>query len=235
MMRKLLLILASVVALTQLWGCASSANRTPLVSTPTTVRPALADDRPANPGSLFPAVQTSMTGVYRPLFEDRRARAVGDTLIVILNETTSASKNSGAMAKKNSGTTLNGGVNNVGLGNVPINPSGKIGLSADGATTFQGDGASTAANSFNGLITVTVIEVLSNGNMVVAGEKQVAVGFEEEIIRFGGTVNPNNLLNNTVSSAQVADARIEYRGKGLTDEVREPGWFTKLFFGFGPM
>ncbi len=234
-MRKLLLIITSLVALTQLWGCASSANRKPLVSSATTIRPAAADDRPANPGSLFPSAQTTMTGVYRPLFEDRRARAVGDTLIVVFHETTSASKNTGSMAKKNSGTTLNAGVNNVGIGNIPMNPSGKIGLGADGATTFQGDGSSSAANSFNGLITVTVLEVLSNGNMVVAGEKQVAVGFEEEIIRFGGTVNPNNLLNNTVSSAQVADARIEYRGRGLTDDVREPGWFTKLFFGFGPM
>lgn len=235
MMRKTWLIIASLVALTQLWGCASSANRKPLVSSATTVRPTAPDDRPSNPGSLFPSAQTSMTGVYRPLFEDRRARAVGDTLIVVLNETTSASKNSGSMAKKNSGTTLNAGVNNMGIGNAPMNPTGKIGLGADGATTFQGDGSSSAANSFNGLITVTVLEVLSNGNMVVAGEKQVAVGFEEEIIRFGGTVNPNNLLNNTVSSAQVADARIEYRGRGLTDDVREPGWFTKLFFGFGPM
>jgi flagellar L-ring protein precursor FlgH len=235
MMRKVLIAIASVVTLTQLWGCAASANRSPLVTTPTTSRPTALDDRPANPGSLFPAAQTTMTGVYRPLFEDRRARAVGDTLIVLLNETTSASKNSGSSAKKSGGTTLNAGVTNTGANNVSMNPTGKLGLGVDGATNHSGEGASSAANSFNGFITVTVLEVLSNGNMVVAGEKQVAVGFEEEIIRFGGTVNPNNLLNNTVSSAQVADARIEYRGRGVTDSVREPGWLTKFLFGYGPM
>jgi flagellar L-ring protein precursor FlgH len=235
MMRKLLIAISSVIALTQLWGCASSANRTPLVNTATSTRPIAMDDRPANPGSLFPAAQTSMMGVYRPLFEDRRARAVGDTLIVLLNETTSASKNSGSSAKKVGGTAIAGGVSNTGLNNTAMNPTGKLGLTADGSTNHLGEGASTAANSFNGFITVTVLEVLSNGNMVVAGEKQVAVGFEEEIIRFGGTVNPNNLINNTVASSQVADARIEYRGRGVTDDVREPGWLTKFLFGFGPM
>ena len=235
MMRKLLIAIASVVTLTQLWGCAASANRSSLVTTPTSSRPTAVDDRPANPGSLFPAAQTTMTGIYRPLFEDRRARAVGDTLIVLLNETTSASKNSGSSAKKSGGTALNAGVTNTGANNVSMNPTGKLGLGADGTTNHSGEGASSAANSFNGFITVTVLEVLSNGNMVVAGEKQVAVGFEEEIIRFGGTVNPNNLLNNTVSSAQVADARIEYRGRGVTDSVREPGWLTKFLFGYGPM
>ena len=235
MMRKLLIAIASVVTLTQLWGCAASANRSSLVTTPTSSRPTAVDDRPANPGSLFPAAQTTMTGIYRPLFEDRRARAVGDTLIVLLNETTSASKNSGSSAKKSGGTALNAGVTNTGVNNTSLNPTGKLGLGADGATNHSGEGASSAANSFNGFITVTVLEVLSNGNMVVAGEKQVAVGFEEEIIRFGGTVNPNNLINNTVSSAQVADARIEYRGRGVTDSVREPGWLTKFLFGYGPM
>jgi len=235
MMRKLLIAVASVVTLTQLWGCAASANRSPLVTTPTSSRPIAVDDRPANPGSLFPAAQTTMTGIYRPLFEDRRARAVGDTLIVLLNETTSASKNSGSSAKKVGGTAIGGGISNTGANNTALNPTGKLGMTVDGATNHLGEGASSAANSFNGFITVTVLEVLSNGNMVVAGEKQVAVGFEEEIIRFGGTVNPNNLINNTVSSAQVADARIEYRGRGVTDSVREPGWLTKFLFGYGPM
>lgn len=234
-MIKNLITLACFLALSQLLGCASSANRSSLVGATTTTRPGPVDQQPANPGSIFPVAQVAMTGVYRPLFEDRRARAVGDTLIVLLNETTSASKNSGASAKKNGSTAINAGVTNTGINNSALNPTGKLGLGTDGTTSHQGDGSSTAANSFNGFITVTVLEVLSNGNMVVAGEKQVAVGFEEEIIRFGGTVNPNNLVNNTVSSSQVADARIEYRGRGMTDDVREPGWLTKMLFKIGPM
>jgi hypothetical protein len=85
-----------------------------------------------------------------------------------------------------------------------------------------------------GTITVTVVEILSNGNLVVAGEKQVAVSNEEEIIRFGGVVNPNTLVFNQVSSQQVADARIEYRGRGATDDTQGTGWFTRLMLKLAP-
>jgi flagellar L-ring protein precursor FlgH len=80
-----------------------------------------------------------------------------------------------------------------------------------------------------------VIEILANGNLVVAGEKQVAVSNEEEIIRFGGVVNPNNLIFNQISSQQVADARIEYRGRGVTDDTQSAGWFTRLLLKLAPL
>ena len=79
-----------------------------------------------------------------------------------------------------------------------------------------------------------MIEVLGNGNMNVAGEKRVAVGAEEEIIRFAGIVHPHSVRDNTVLSSQVADARIEYRGAGITDEVQRPGWMSRLFMKYGP-
>jgi len=79
-----------------------------------------------------------------------------------------------------------------------------------------------------------VIEILSNGNLVVAGEKQVAISNEEEIIRFGGIVNPNNLVFNRISSQEVADARIEYRGRGATDDTQGTGWFTRLILKMAP-
>jgi flagellar L-ring protein precursor FlgH len=79
-----------------------------------------------------------------------------------------------------------------------------------------------------------VVEILSNGNLVVAGEKQVAVSNEEEIIRFGGVVNPNTLVFNQVSSQQVADARIEYRGRGVTDDTQGAGWLTRLMLKLAP-
>ena len=230
MIKKILLIPVLILA-AYLTGCAS-VDRQPLVKTQTSARPAEPAERGASPGSLFPAAQITMTGAYRPLFEDRRARYVGDTLTVLLNETTSASKNSGATAKRKDGIAGTFGLSNVGPGSNTYNNKGSLGLGGD--VQHDGSGTSTASNAFNGFITVTVLEVLANGNLAVAGEKQVAVGFEEEIIRFGGIVNPNNLVNNTVSSLQVADARIEYRGRGVTDDVREPGWLTRLFLKASP-
>jgi flagellar L-ring protein precursor FlgH len=78
-----------------------------------------------------------------------------------------------------------------------------------------GGGGGKAAifqNEFSGMITVTVMEVLLNGNMVVAGEKRLAVGAEEEIIRFGGIVNPNNLVE--VSMVRdLVDQEVQYLRK----------------------
>jgi flagellar L-ring protein precursor FlgH len=231
MMIKKIILIPVLIAVAYLTGCAS-ADRQPLVKTQTSARPADPAERGASPGSLFPAAQITMTGAYRPLFEDRRARYIGDTLTVLLNETTSASKNSGATAKRKNDIAGSFGLSNIGPGSNTYNNKGTLALG--GNVQQDGSGTSTASNAFNGFITVTVLEVLSNGNLSVAGEKQVAVGFEEEIIRFGGIVNPNNLVNNTVSSLQVADARIEYRGKGVTDDVREPGWLTRLFLKASP-
>jgi len=79
-----------------------------------------------------------------------------------------------------------------------------------------------------------VMEVLTNGNLMVAGEKRLAVGAEEEIIRFSGVVMPQNIQGGSIPSSMVADARIEYRGAGVTDEVQRPGWFTQLFMRYAP-
>jgi flagellar L-ring protein precursor FlgH len=172
---------------------------------------------------------------HRPLFEDRRARNVGDTLTVILNETTSAAKNT-SMTAERKGTTTSSFV--PGAASVPkgwfkgISDIGNF--TGSGELKSEGAGGSSANNTFAGTITVTVIEILSNGNLVVAGEKQVAISNEEEIIRFGGIVNPNNLVFNRISSQEVADARIEYRGRGATDDTQGTGWFTRLLLKMAP-
>jgi len=228
----------SVAALSAiiLGGCAS-ADRPSLLTTPSTARPRPIQETSANMGSLYPA---NSGGPYvnavshRPLFEDRRARNVGDTLTVLLNETTSAAKNSGMSAARKANASSQFG----NTGTSPFGPYTSIANVANfggsGDLKSEGTGASAASNTFAGTITVTVVEILSNGNLVVAGEKQVAVSNEEEIIRFGGVVNPNTLVFNQVSSQQVADARIEYRGRGATDDTQGTGWFTRLMLKLAP-
>jgi flagellar L-ring protein precursor FlgH len=184
-------------------------------------------------GSLVP-IQPQTAG-SRGLFEERRAVRVGDTLTVILNETTRASKDGGTKASRQSSNTADIGlrINNASQGASSSNDI-RLGASVGGKTGFDAKAGSSASNQFSGTITVTVIEVLANGNLNVAGEKRLAVGAEEEVIRFAGVVFPQSMQGSTVLSSQVADARIEYRGAGVTDEVQRPGWLTRLFMQYAP-
>jgi flagellar L-ring protein precursor FlgH len=243
-MRKLpvfRLISILIIAPALLSACAT-ADKPTLLATPTSVRPKPETLTPANLGSLFPTTNTSMSVGFRPLFEDTRARNVGDTLTIVLNETTSAAKNSGSLAARKANATNT-------YANTGATP-GFLGGAISGITDFltgvgnnasttdlksEGSGNSSNSNYFNGTITVTVIEVLSNGNLVVAGEKQIAVSNEEETIRFGGVVNPRNLVNNSISSQQVADARMEYRGRGAADDAQQTGWLTRALLKFNPL
>jgi flagellar L-ring protein precursor FlgH len=227
---------AYICAVLLLWGCAS-ADKPSLLQTPVTARPKPIATTSANMGSLYPENGGGPydSRVYKPLFEDKRARNVGDTLTIVLNETTAATKNS-ALSVERKATT------NSAFSNTSPTFSGPMfGLSnisnfaGTGDLKNDGTGLSQVNNTFAGTITCTVIEVLSNGNLVVAGEKQVAVSNEEEIIRFGGVVNPSTLVSNTVSSQQVADARIEYRGRGATDDTQAVGWLTRLLLKIGAL
>jgi flagellar L-ring protein precursor FlgH len=110
-----------------------------------------------------------------------------------------------------------------------------VNLSAAGANTFGGSGGANASNTFNGTITVTVTNVLPNGNLVVSGEKQMLINQGNEFVRFSGVVNPNTVSGeNTVLSTQVADARIEYSAKGYINEAETMGWLQRFFLNIAP-
>ncbi|MCX7264764.1 MAG: flagellar basal body L-ring protein FlgH [Betaproteobacteria bacterium] len=230
-MKKIALLMTVLAVLA---GCAElpSASKTALVSGETSAKPVALQTVTASKGSLVPAAQVN-PAVFRGLFEERRAVRVGDTLTVLLNETTRASKDIGTNARRNSSNNVNMGFN---LSTGSTSPATTIngGVNNNGNLNFDSKGGSSASNQFSGTITVTVLEVLSNGNLNVAGEKRLAVGHEEEVIRFGGIVSPSNLQGNSVLSSQVADARIEYRGVGITDQVQIPGILTKLFTRYSP-
>jgi len=232
--------LLSLSLLALLVGCAApvaqnSANLPSIVRPETSIRPAQ-DNRAASKGSLVPVAQIQAPS-SRGLFEDRRPGRVGDTMMVILNETTRASKLGGTQASCNSNNSMAGSLNmgaSVGSGSSNNARDARLGANASGLTNFDSKGGSSASNEFSGMITVTVMEVLANGNLVVAGEKRLAVGAEEEVIRFSGVVMPQNIQGGSIPSSMVADARIEYRGAGVTDEVQRPGWFTQLFMRYAP-
>jgi flagellar L-ring protein precursor FlgH len=148
---------------------------------------------------------------------------VGDTLTVSIEESTSASKAGGNKAERNS--KLDQSVSAA--ASTKLGYLGKAGLTFGSTSAFEGKGATSENNSFVGAMSVTVLDVLANGNLIVAGEKQVAIGDSEEFIRFSGVVNPTMMIGNSVRSTQVADARLEYRSRGTIDDSMRPGWFSR--------
>ncbi|QYN43340.1 MULTISPECIES: flagellar basal body L-ring protein FlgH [unclassified Gilliamella] len=183
-------------------------------------------------GSIYQASQPSSFG-YQPMFEDRRPRNIGDVLTIVLQENVSASKSSSINAGRNGGV-------NLGVKTVPhfldgLVGRGKVDTDISGSNDFKGSGGANAKNTFSGTITVTVQDVMINGNLKVIGEKQIAINQGTEFIRFSGVVNPRTISgNNTVISTQVADARIEYVGNGYIDEAQTMGWLQRLFFNLSP-
>ncbi len=214
-------VIAALLASALVSGCASVYSTPPTaVHQPMSVRP---ENRPqaipAN-GAIYQA------GQARPLFEDRRARNVGDIITINLVERNTAQKSANASAARDS--SLTGGI--TAASKVPL--SGLAGLNAEAGITsdFSGKGAAAANNAFNGTITVTVIDLYPNGNLLVSGEKQISINQGNEFIRFSGVVNPYTVTGaNTVQSTQVADARIEYRGSGFIDESNTMGWLQRFF------
>ncbi|WP_428983504.1 flagellar basal body L-ring protein FlgH [Paraburkholderia phymatum] len=166
----------------------------------------------------------------RPLFEDQRPRNVGDILTIVIAENINATKSSGANANRDTATKF--GVPTSGfLGGL----FGKMNLDASGNNAFKAQGGASAANTFNGTITVTVTNVLPNGNLVVSGEKQMLINQGNEFVRFSGVVNPNTINGlNAVYSTQVADAKIEYSAKGYIDEAENMGWLQRFFLNVAP-
>ncbi len=207
--------LATVVAL--MAGCVSVAPDSIVDAAP--ARPAQTSGTPALNGAIYAADN------FRPMFEDRRARLVGDTLIINITEKTSAGKNVASSSSKDGKADLT-----MPNAVVPMSFEGGLALSnADKA-------AANAANNFTGTVTATVIEVLPNGNLKVRGEKQVAFDRSTEFIRFSGIVNPTNISSaNTVPSTAVADMRVEYRTNSRFDSSALQSALARFFLSILPL
>ncbi|MFO1467546.1 MAG: flagellar basal body L-ring protein FlgH [Steroidobacteraceae bacterium] len=177
---------------------------------------------PPTDGAIFQA------GRGMELFADLKARHVGDVLTIKLQESTNATKNAVTKTSKttslaNTGPTLFGKTytNN----GVPL-----LNAALDGKHSFDGGGSSTQSNSLAGSITVTVVDVQSNGNLVVQGEKSLQLNQGEEYVRIAGVVRPADIAtDNTVGSDKIADARISYSGKGAISASNRMGWLARFF------
>jgi flagellar L-ring protein precursor FlgH len=213
--------IASALLVAALAGCGSVPPT--ITEQAATGRPrpqAYAAAAPAN-GTIF------QSGAYRPLFEDRRPRMVGDVVTIAIAENTSAAK-AVANSSSKSGSVAAG----------PLNLFGKNVLGAASGSTsnsFGEKGAASTSNTFTGTITTSVIEVLPNGYLVVSGEKQVAFDKGTEYVRFSGVVNPDRLSNNVIASSEVADARVEYRTNSRIDQAEFTSQIARFFMSMLPL
>ena len=218
-MKTLLILIAAILA-----GCATAPDskiKQPLTVRPTT--PAVVVD---NNGAIF---QVAASGPRRaiPMFEDRRARQVGDTLTVNLVENTSA--------KRTSSTTDERKIS----GDIDVPAPILLGhKSVVGATTWSPSSDNKLENTDNrsnvnnisGDITVTVTEVLPNGNLQVAGEKQLSINSQTEYIRLAGVVNPQLISSsNSISSTQLADVQFESKSTQSIDKAQVGTMLARFF------
>lgn len=225
------LYLHTMIVVLLVSGCALTPSTT--THQPNTLHPPKHAVVAAQPnGAIFQSIHSTTGGVrYTPLFEDRRARSVGDTIIVNLNERTNASKSSGSNVDRSGSVNLSV----PSLFGIPLNFLSEYAtVEAKSNNKFDGSGESASKNDFKGTITVTVIEALPNGNLVVSGEKQIGINQGQEFIRLSGVVNPIHIMANTISSTQIADARVEYRANGYLDEAQTMGWLSRFFLTVMP-
>jgi flagellar L-ring protein precursor FlgH len=177
-------------------------------------------------GAIFQAANN-----YRALAEDRRPAFAGDILTIALNEKTSASRSSSSSAARTSDVKAQVPT----VAGIPFKGLQGLSVAGSSSNTFEGKGDTANENQFTGTITVMVVERLANGNLVVAGDKQIGINQNMETIRFSGVVDPLSIqAGNVVNSTQVAEARLEYRGKGYIDEAQRMGWLSRLFMNFLP-
>jgi len=225
-MKPLLLLLIAL----SLPGCAAMLNPPPRHD------PAFA---PARPEVIMPPPNNT-GAIYQPgfdvrLFEDGRARRVGDTLTVQLVENSNATKNANTKINKTANLSASAPVL-MGMDLASVLGNSTM-ASLEASNAFDGKGSSNQSNALNGNITVTVIEVLPNGNLRVQGEKRLGLNQGNEYIKLSGIVRPIDIdTNNSVDSTRIADATMIYNGDGAIADGNRMGWlqrfFTSLLFPF---
>jgi flagellar L-ring protein precursor FlgH len=158
---------------------------------------------------------------------------VGDLVTVLLNESTQAARSQKTdVSKDAANTAIPSGVNPRLTQSFPV----LTGINLNAAkTTSTGKGTADQQASLTGSVTVTVIEILANGNLVVRGEKKLGLSEGTEVIQVSGVIRPQDIgPNGTVQSLRLANAQISYRGSGDLAAASKPGWGTSAIMKYWP-
>lgn len=176
-----------------------------------------------NSGSIFQANMGSVS-----LFSgDRKPRYVGDTLKINISENLNATSTVNTDTSKATALTSKGPGAKAGVG--IFSSIFNLDATTAGSDSFKGDGTTQNTGVFTGQVAATVINVLPNGNLVVAGDRTIALNGGVNVLRFSGIVNPRDVqAGNIVASADTVNARIEVVGKGEVSDVSQRNWIQRV-------
>jgi len=200
-----------------------------------------ASQPPVKPDPAFAAVLPSEESAHNPvqsngaiyqsgqvdnMFVDSRPYRVGDILTVVLQESTNASKSAATTTGKKQST----GISTPSLFGISAPGLSRMSGTLSGDRSFKGDGSSSQKNSLTGQISVTVARVLSNGDLVVKGEKYLGINQGSEYVKLSGIVRPQDIApDNTVTSTRIANAHIAVGGTGSINDANNMGWLARFF------
>lgn len=230
-MRNVLICTALLVLATGCAGLQNSHQSPAPVSSSDHERVQVATRSPSSPGSLW----TQRKG---GLFNDVKAREVGDIVTVAIFEKASATKEATTETGRDSSTSASiskilGLEKDLANAHRAIDPTAL--LSASFSNDFKGAGTTSRKEDLVATLTTEVIEVLPNGNLRISGGKTVKVNNEDQIIRLSGMVRPNDIgPENVVDSKYVLNANIDYTGSGVLSDKQKPGWATRIIDNIWP-
>lgn len=215
----------AVLPLVCMVGCASQPES--LVQGPLYVPPVPTPSyvERANTGSLFQPTTTAaflFTGQQLP-------RRVGDTLKVDISEAISASSKLTAETSRDNKLAVKGPGNGSSVAGGALKGLLDLDATASGSDAFKGKGSTENISSFNGKMAVSVVNVLGNGHLVVAGQRSIAFNRGTTTLRFSGVVNPNDIRSgNVVASSDVVNANLEAVGEGEVSDTASRSWLQRV-------
>lgn len=217
---KLLSVSGTLAAVLVLAGCASLQEDDGRDFEPTW--PDAAEMPKPQPGAIY------AQGTETSLWQNVTARNLGDTLTIRLEESTEAEKTATSSSSKSTSAELTGPTV---LGRpVTMNGTSILDGSLGNESKFSGNGAAAQSNKLDGFISVTVAKRFPNGNLLVRGQKWIAINTGREYVRLQGIVRPSDIApDNSVASWKVADAYIAYGGQGTIANANKPGLLYRFF------
>ncbi|WP_241667460.1 flagellar basal body L-ring protein FlgH [Pseudodesulfovibrio senegalensis] len=220
------------MAVVLLAGCAARQEPTPM---PVLTPPQIVEQDPAdNPGSLFDENRAEY------LFEDNRARRVGDIVMVNVSESSSSTLKADTTAKRDTQTDMGiTAMPNTGLlGELPLGTLGaKAGfdIAAGAKNDFTGSGEATQEASFTATVATRIVRRMPGGVLQVEGARRIRVYNETQILVVRGLIRERDIQSsNAVSSNNLAEAQIEVYGEGVLADKQKPGWLSRLLDNIYP-
>lgn len=179
--------------------------------------------------SIYPVEGTNS------IYNEKRARRVGDVITILINEATHASQAASSQNQKASSLAVGAGAGFLGAGvygtNI-LNTNSQLGVGASAA--HQGQGTSSRSSNVSGQMTAKIISVLPSGNYVIEGSRYVEVNEEKQTVEVTGEIRPDDISSeNTVSSLRIANAKIKLTGTGPASETSKPGLLTRVLGWLG--